>query len=308
MIGFSKLKNGLSSLQTCVQSYGTTRGCRRWSSIVYYHFMSDISGKSIFESDWDICVIVDACRADELERFIGEYRWLSDVGRYPSLASCTWDWVPETVEATRAETLQETTYISANPFVKELTAEETFGELDAVYEYAWNADIGTVRPEAVTDSAIGTWQKDRPDRMVVHYIQPHVPFLTEEAESISRNNFDHDERSDFDAWDRVTAGELDREVAIERYRVTLKQVLDSIDTFLSSVDADNVVITADHGEAFGEMGIYGHPSQIDLPCLVSVPWVETTASKDQDYEVHDERTVDKTHSTEDQLQALGYSK
>lgn len=34
------------------------------------------------------------------------------------------------------------------------------------------------------------------------------------------------------------------------------------------------VITADHGEAFGEGGNYGHPEKSIHPVLVEVPWFE----------------------------------
>ncbi len=32
------------------------------------------------------------------------------------------------------------------------------------------------------------------------------------------------------------------------------------------------IITADHGEAFGEQGIWGHPMETHIPVLIEVPW------------------------------------
>ncbi len=34
-----------------------------------------------------------------------------------------------------------------------------------------------------------------------------------------------------------------------------------------------VVLTADHGEAFGEYGLYAHCKQLRIEALVKVPWV-----------------------------------
>lgn len=307
MITPSEIRRGLASLPQAVAEYGVSGGLRRWSGIIYHNATSEVSGRSIFEEDWDICIILDACRADELERFQSEYDWLESVDRFPSLASCTWQWVPRTVEETPPEVLQRTTYVAANPFPEELSERDTFGELDTVYKYAWDDAVGTVKPRPVTDRAIHHWRRNAPERMVVHYIQPHVPFLTEDADPLDRSNFTHERESVPDAWDRVTRGELDREVAIERYRETLARVLEDVDLLLSNVDAEKVVVTADHGEAFGEWGLYGHPQGIAIPCLTSVPWVETSAVDEGDYVPPEYETEPDTVPADERLRALGYA-
>jgi len=266
-----------------------------------------MSGRSIFEEEWDVCLILDAARADELERFRDEFDWLETVGRFSSLASCTWNWVPRTVEATPSDILQRTTYVTANPFSEELTAPGTFGEIDPVYSYAWDDSLGTVRPRPVTDRAIHHWQQHDPDRLLVHYLQPHVPFLADGAEPLGRENFTHDQESTHDAWDRVTLGDLDRDVAIDRYRQTLARALDDVDLLLSSIDVESVIVTADHGEAFGESWLYGHPQGIDLPCLTHVPWIETTAVDENEYEPAEYETERSDVSADEQLRALGYT-
>jgi len=44
------------------------------------------------------------------------------------------------------------------------------------------------------------------------------------------------------------------------------------------------VITADHGEAFGEMGVWGHPYGFPFAPVKTVPWAETTATDERTYE------------------------
>ena len=307
MISPAKVRRGLTSLPEFVDTYGLSGGIKRWTGIVYHRASGEVSGRSIFEPDWDICVVLDACRADELARFSGEYEWLGPVERFPSLASCTWQWVPRTIDRTPEDVLKRTTYVTANPFPDELSEPDTFGEIDRVYSYAWDEEFGTVLPRPVTDRAIHHWKEDDPERLLVHYLQPHVPFLSEDATPLSRANFTHGEESVQDAWDRVTRGTLDRAVAVERYRETLARVLEDVDLLLSSIDADRVVVTADHGESFGEWGLYGHPQGVDLPCLTQVPWVETTAV-DRGGHVPEQYDPERAAvSVGDQLRALGYA-
>ncbi|WP_411968828.1 hypothetical protein [Haloferax sp. YSSS75] len=307
MVTPQELRKGLTSLPGFVNKYGYSGGSRRWFGIVYHRATGTITGRSIFEEEWDVCIILDACRADELQRQSDDYTWMQQVGRFPSLASCTWNWLPRTIERTPPHVLDGTTYVSANPFSGEFCDSDTFGDVDEVWRYAWDNQWGTVLPRPVTDRAIHHGRESNYDRLLVHYVQPHVPFLTEGAEALDRSNFDFDTKSNPDAWDRVTSGELARQVAIGRYRKTLQVVLEEVDILLRNIDAERVVVTADHGEAFGEWGIYGHPNGIDLPCLTEVPWVETTATDEGTHTPADYDTQLEEISRESQLRALGYT-
>lgn len=307
MTSLSDMKKGITSIPSFIDEYGASGGLRRWFGIVYNQATGTIQGRSIFEEEWDVCIVLDACRADELERQRSKFGWISGVGRFPSLGSSTWNWLPRTLETTPDRELRDTTYVSANPFTGRFCSDDQFDELDEVWKYAWDEDKGTVYPRPVTDRAIHHGRNTDSQRLLVHYIQPHVPFLSEEAESLSRSNFTHDVESVPDTWDRVTRGEIAPETAISLYRETLEQVLEDVELLLSNVDAEKVVITADHGEAFGEWGLYGHPGDIDIPCLTQVPWFETTAT---DERTHAPAEYDRTEGEverNEQLRALGYS-
>jgi hypothetical protein len=83
-----------------------------------------------------------------------------------------------------------------------------------------------------------------------------------------------------------------------------------VELLLDNVDADRVVISSDHSEAFGEYGVYGHPIGALHPHVRNVPWAITTANDSGTYtpeipcpSASDEvsrRDVDET------LEALGY--
>jgi hypothetical protein len=104
---------------------------------------------------------------------------------------------------------------------------------------------------------------------------------------------------------RLRYGELDHETAWKAYRETLLVVLEEVTTLLRSVDAERVVITSDHGNAFGEWGFYGHPMHMPFSVLREVPFVATSATAEIDYTPPEYDTRD-TADRDEQLRALGY--
>ena len=79
-----------------------------------------------------------------------------------------------------------------------------------------------------------------------------------------------------------------------------------MELLLRSVDAESVVVSSDHGNAMGEWGVYGHPPNMPHDCLRNVPWVETTANDNGEYEPSVEPTTTVDASKEEQLKSLGY--
>lgn len=57
------------------------------------------------------------------------------------------------------------------------------------------------------------------------------------------------------------------------YEKDLRLALENVSRLVSDLDG-KVIVTADHGEAFGENGDYGHPKFSDNPVLRNVPWLE----------------------------------
>jgi len=299
----STVRGGVSHLPSILREYGVAGGMKRFCGLSYWRLAHNVEGRSIFSEDWDVCIILDACRADELRRQKNGFEWLNHVETFPSLASCTYHWMPRTFSDGRFE---DTVYVCSNPFSQEFLKSDDFQILDEVWKYAWDDQKGTVLPRPVTDRAIQHGRETNFDRMVVHYLQPHVPFLVGNSNKLDKANFELGRDGCEDDWTRVTRGDLDRETAIENYRVTLSTVLNEVDTLVSNIDAEDVVITADHGEAFGEWGLYGHPFGVNLPCLTAVPWVETRAT---DQRTHNPDEYDREAQVLDrdkQLQSLGY--
>jgi hypothetical protein len=67
-----------------------------------------------------------------------------------------------------------------------------------------------------------------------------------------------------------------------------------------------MVISADHGNAFGEWGIYGHPGKTPLPCLTDVPWTELSTTDSETYEPNCYDKKKQKFDLESHLRMLGY--
>jgi hypothetical protein len=83
-------------------------------------------------------------------------------------------------------------------------------------------------------------------------------------------------------WKLLRNGDVSWERVRDAYRSNLKYVLNDVALLLENVDADRAVISADHGNAAGEFGIYGHP-RVPLSPVRTVPWYTTTATDEHRY-------------------------
>lgn len=271
-----------------------------------------------FERDWDYLLVLDAARYDVFAAVYEEY-FEGTLRKFDSEASATPEWVD-----THFEGFHDVTYFSANPFVNSLrlplkeagtvgyetTPAEHVARVVDVWDSGWNEGLGTVRPEAVTREFMT--ERDRVDgRTVLHFMQPHAPFLGRGQGRINRSirNSFHSLKETGVAGglggllgDRlsglverledsesvmklamlsnlgvrslleVATGNA-RETLLSYHEENLRGALDSVVSITRSLDG-RVVVTSDHGEAFGEQGVWGHHVETHIPALVEVPWLE----------------------------------
>jgi hypothetical protein len=108
-----------------------------------------------------------------------------------------------------------------------------------------------------------------------------------------------------DIWTQLERGEYTREEVWTAYRANLKYILDKLELLLDNINYDSVIITSDHGNAFGEYGFYGHPEGIPLDCLRKVPWALVSSQDKGNYEAKMTReNTSKEVATK--LEDLGY--
>lgn len=263
------------------------------------------SGTSVFERDWDVLVILDACRSDIYADIVGSTE------TYQSPASMSERWMSRTFCEEYLDEMSNTAYITGNPFSKNLSSDD-FALLDEVWKYAWT-DRGTVRAETMVDRAIDVARNRDDDRIIVHMMQPHEPFIAEGSElgSSTLANFGGDaEEIGLNIWEEVSIGIQSEQEVREAYRSNLEYALEHVETLLDNVNGE-VVLTSDHGNALGKWGLWGHPSDIPLSCLRTVPWDKRVCEDSHSYappskNEYATQSVDET--VEDRLEQLGYTR
>lgn len=283
-------------------------------------------GTNVYERDWDLLILLDTCRVDALKEVAPEYDFIHDVGSILSVGSSSSEWIAQTFTRDRIEEVQETAYVSANAWAKRVIEDRNTPEGHAnallswtdwdvcnphdflALEQAWETapqleydiDAGGTTPRYLTDRAIAAAREYEPDRLIVHYIQPHRPY-TSEAISEGRPLKPHEKNP----WEYLrNGGELDR--VWTSYLNQLRYALDSIKILINNINADRAILSADHGDAFGEYGFYAHGVGVPHPHVRRVPWAVTTSEDRGEYEVKNSWSVEKSRSAEDDLKALGY--
>ena len=249
-----------------------------------------LPGTSIWNFDWDVCCILDGCRVDTFRKFYPR------AGAYFSVGSTSKQWISRTFVGD----LSEVALITGNPFTTDLSDSEfAYLHREPVQDTVYGVE--TVPPSVLVDRAAQVY-KDRDDieRLVIHFMQPHVPFRSE------HQWFDQFRGTGIwgsSVWTRVVSGDIDRETWFRAYRDNLKWVLDSgVSPLLDMVDG-TVALTADHGNAAGEWGVVGHPKNTVVPSVRLVPWQTLTGVQRTDPSSVD--TVG-TYDQDAQLAALGY--
>ncbi|QZX99907.1 LTA synthase family protein [Halobaculum rubrum] len=271
-------------------------------------------GKIFWSDEWDILVLLDACRPDLMREACstGDHPWLpsaEDLQTVRSPASSSHGWMDAHFDTDRS--LSKTGYVTSNLFVHDFDVEQfaAFSEVEANLELA--DGVRFIEPRAVTDRAIDVWRRRDElgvEQLVVHYMQPHTPFR-------SHPEWFEEVKTDT-GWGlgfvELRDGKIDRREFWTAYLDNLEWVLDDVDLLLENVDA-NVAVSADHGNGLGEWGIYGHPNGIPLSVVREVPWVNVSGRDERthvpdvpDNYLHGEAALDES-AIGDQLEALGYA-
>ena len=273
----------------------------------------DSAGTPVYEREWDVLVLLDTCRVDVLQEVAEEYHFVpAKVPTFTSLGSTSWEWLHDNFVPAYADEIASTAYVTANAHTKRfgdefLVDSDAFNLLDEVWRYAWDNEFGGIQPRSVTDRAIRVARDYDPERLIVHYMQPHTPYRSLErfAPEAARKLASDGEKT---VWDLLQMNNLDYASVWSAYRDNLRWVLDEVDLLINNVDADRLVISSDHGEAFGEWGLYGHYRHVPIQVLKNVPWVELTAVDSGEYEpTVESRSVEMSDDdVEQRLNALGY--
>jgi hypothetical protein len=261
----------------------------------------DPRGVDVAAADWDLLVVLDACRYDAFAR----RSWLPGTAeRRRSRGSHTSEFLWGSFAGRE---LHDTVYVTAN--VQPYVYREA---IDCHHvEHAWldgfDAEAGTVPPDALADAALSAAERFPRKRVVAHVLQPHYPFL-------GGPSFEHGTVA---FWEAVAAGDVDATPDLLRtwHERTLERALPAVERLLEGVEG-RAVVTADHGTALGErvhpvpVREWGHPWGVYAGPLVTVPWL--VVEGDGRRRVEADPPVDEGVDADDdavqrRLDALGYA-
>ncbi|MCF7955496.1 MAG: hypothetical protein K9M75_06820 [Phycisphaerae bacterium] len=134
---------------------------------------------NILEQQWDYLIILDACRFDYFEKNYADY-FDGELTKVKSIGSCTDEWRDRTFTSR----YDDIVYISSNPHISSdqtvtgFLGGDHFHEVHDIWNKGWDYTRGTVLPETVTAAAKQIVPSLKGKRVIIHYLQPHAPYLT----------------------------------------------------------------------------------------------------------------------------------
>jgi len=267
-------------------------------------------GVSVMAENWDNLIILDGCRYD---LFDSANTLDGELSKVQSLGSTSSEFLRENFDE---DDFHDTVYISANPFMN-VVGDSTFHKLYSIIETDWDETHQTVLPEDMVSATLKAYEEHPDKRLIIHFMQPHYPFLGETGDQISHRGISskagQDGGSKYTVWGQLQyrIADFSEEMVWEAYRENLELVLPHVATLIAELDGKSV-ITADHGNMVGERQTpvpvkgYGHTSELRVDGLVDVPWF-VFDSEDRRTVTSEPPSVQEIETaTQGKLEALGY--
>lgn len=268
-------------------------------------------GINILEEEWDHLIVLDACRCDTFAKL---YKYF-----FPGHASfkCIYSTASSTMEFVRKNILENpaiikklrnTVFINANPVIDNVLGNKTrkyFHTYIPVWKKYWNEKLGTVEPQYTYKETLRAIIKHPDKKTITWFLQPHYPYihrkyqhLNTQAQQFMNKAIHGGTDTTLQALTRITKTLLHKgylcagipETVCEHMHrnktEVMKAYLANLATALKYVKKlaktlpGTTIVTADHGEAFGEtlnpllpIHVYGHPSRIRIDALRKVPYL-----------------------------------
>lgn len=235
--------------------------------------------------NWDVLIVLDACRYDAFQRVWRQMpsgQLDGKLSKRISTGSHTVTWLKRTFSE-RDRDAERIVYLATNPHISKRYLERIglstgLAHIEELYQTCWDSRLRTVMPQSVTGEYLRLREQFPGKKFILHFLQPHTPYVGKTRLRVNQPDEMHP-AINADGVPMTAPTELalieDCQVSlaqgIQAYDDNLRFALDSITELLPKIDG-RVAITADHGELFGEYGIYGHIEELYVPELIEVPW------------------------------------
>lgn len=278
-------------------------------------------GFDVMNADWDVLLLLDAARYDIMSEVATD---LPSIERKVTRAVGSLEFMEYQYMGRQ---LHDTVYVTSNPYVSRIESDVFYAVDDSPLQEHWDPERGTVYPSDVSRVAKQAAEEYPDKRLVVHYMQPHLPPIGPTGDRL-HEEFSllgyHPNRGDDEGEDPRTEGMnlfsacrqglVSNEDLRTTYRESLEIVFDEAKEVAEAITG-RAVVSADHGEHLGERllpgfpELYSHGNPVLSPEQCFVPWA---VLKDGDRrEVTTERPreedrIDEVRANR-QLRALGYT-
>lgn len=246
----------------------------------------------ILDREWDYLLVFDAARLDVIRHIVGEeYPDLTvEALRTPAVGS-TPSWV-STIFCDDDTDWSDLHYISANPMTEWIETEDAvdsgYGESldphvmhhDKAWKYIRDTKESVTHPEDLTEYAT-----KQGDPVLVHYIQPHEPYIGNVSFDVKRSDPDVCEWLDipksgggtYASQKLAQDGHISTEFIRKCYEENARLVWREAKRLINNWPNKHIVVTADHGERLGpEKFDHGPPN---TPFNRVVPWLDIPAGE-----------------------------
>ncbi|WP_380677907.1 hypothetical protein [Salinigranum sp. GCM10025319] len=260
---------------------------------------------SVMDQDWDNLIILDACRYDT---FVDVNNIDGDLSGVLSQGADSRTFMQKNFVGRE---LHDTIYVTANLHADFLD-DDTFYTVKAIPYSERN-------PEKVTRAAVEMYEKYPDKRLIVHYMQPHKPYLgpsgDQAREKLREMGLNHlITRGNYVEWDAYREGYLSEQELRTAYRENLQIALEHGKEVIKEIPG-KTVFTADHGELLGEKllpitsQLYGHPYYVSKLELLKVPWLVVEADNRRDIQKDEPIGFERIDSeiAKKRLKELGYA-
>ena len=275
------------------------------SRLVFGNFES----QNMLTMDWDHLIVLDACRLDVFQKVYKEFFTNSQLKSIISPGSSTMEVVKKIFNDDTKAYLRDVIFINSNPVIDNTlgtsTLKEIFHKYIPVWKKYWNWEIGTVKPENVYKVTLKIFINHPNKRFMIWFLQPHFPYLSKKFSHINylgRNFMNKSYMKSFNSnfkilyhifFNLIKKGSLCAGIPESVCDYCKKHPKEILEAYISNllvvlfyakrltqILPGKIVITSDHGEAFGEkiklfgIQVYGHPSRVKILSLIQVPWLE----------------------------------
>lgn len=248
---------------------------------------------SLLEEEWDVAIILDACRYDSFKKLYKKYLPKGKLEKRLG-ASNTSEWLSNVFKKYHNDIV----YVSGHPGInsiinsKHWCAKDKFFKIYDVWDIGWDEKLNTTKPVYVKKVALKAIKENKKKKVIVHFIQPHTPYRKAPTDMVWNkvNNVSTSKELSYhfrkyigdllqkshlvtEYWKlrkllRLKPRSLDEYYffyfSIKElknfYEDNLIWVLGCIKEFIESIKDKNkkIIVTSDHGEAFGERREYFH--------------------------------------------------